>query len=141
MEEIADTVRLAVERRPEITAAYLFGSAAAGHMRWDSDVDVAVLVEESVPKERTFDLEAELAAELEPKLRRRLDLVVLNRAPLLLRYMVYRANRPVFERDPGRAHIFQAQSLSRWYDFAPAHREACRVAIARMTERTRHGPA
>ena len=58
-----------------------------------------------------------------------MDVVVLNRAPLALRYSVYRAGCPLFERDPGAAHIFKARSLGMWLDFEQSDARAFHAAM------------
>ena len=40
---VCDAARAVLERHPAIDAAYMLGSAAAGRLRPDSDVDIAVL--------------------------------------------------------------------------------------------------
>jgi len=47
-EEQIERCREALSRRPEIKLAMVYGSAAAGRMRPDSDVDVAVLCESAL---------------------------------------------------------------------------------------------
>lgn len=126
---IEAAVRQALEGFPAIRAAYLFGSAAKGGLRAGSDIDLAVLLG-AEGAGADLDVRLALGRALEPRLRRRVDVVVLDRAPLALRYSVYRAGRAVLERDPGAARLFKARSLSLWFDFEPAHARTCRAAIA-----------
>jgi uncharacterized protein len=74
----------AVAQRNGIDLVVLFGSAARGRLKPDSDVDIAVRFTAGRPG---FDVEARVAAELHAALRppRELDLVLLNQAnPTLL---------------------------------------------------------
>jgi predicted nucleotidyltransferase len=74
----------AVAERAGIDLVVLFGSAARGRLRRESDLDTAVRFAHGKPG---FETEARVAAELHEALRppRELDLVVLNGAsPLLL---------------------------------------------------------
>jgi predicted nucleotidyltransferase len=64
--------------RPDVIAAYLFGSQARGTAREDSDVDVAILVQ-GEPAPTLEGLGMDVLADLERDLGRRVDLVVLNR--------------------------------------------------------------
>ncbi len=68
-------------RRDDVAAAYLLGSAAHGRMRPDSDIDVALLP----ARGRDIPLPArlELAAELERRLGRNVDLGVITPANLI----------------------------------------------------------
>lgn len=46
---------------PDVLAIYLFGSAAAGELRRDSDIDLAVLLPAALPVERLWSLAQLLA--------------------------------------------------------------------------------
>jgi predicted nucleotidyltransferase len=72
-EDMADRVANVLEREPGLKLAILYGSAAAGRMRQDSDVDVAVLFDNPLNLEQKMDL----VSRLEMKLRRDVDLVDL----------------------------------------------------------------
>jgi len=75
------------EGRSEIIAVYLYGSHAEGHANALSDMDIGVLVRDGLAKERLWELEDFLAADLGRALRTdNLDLIVLNLAPLRIRY-------------------------------------------------------
>jgi len=78
--------------------AVLFGSAARGALRDDSDVDVGI-----VPHDPAQSLHDELAlqAALERALCRSVDLVRLDRASVLLRWRVAREGVPLLA-DPAR---------------------------------------
>ena len=74
----------AVAQREGIDLVVLFGSAARGRLRAESDLDIAVRFVTGRP---CFEVEARVAAELHAALQppRELDLVLLNHAsPLLL---------------------------------------------------------
>jgi predicted nucleotidyltransferase len=76
-----------VAQQEGIDLVVLFGSAAKGRLRPDSDVDVAVRFAQGRPG---FETEARVAGELHQALKppRELDLVVLNGASPLLLAMV-----------------------------------------------------
>jgi predicted nucleotidyltransferase len=80
-----------------VRLAVLFGSAARGAMRDDSDVDVGIL-----PVDASMSLETELAlqASLERALGRCVDLVRLDRADILTRWRVAREGAPVLAELP-----------------------------------------
>ena len=88
-----------LQKVPELAAAYLFGSAARGDARPDSDIDIGLLYR-TAP---AATLEAQpflLAAELASALGRPVDAVVLNTAPVDLVHRVLRDGRLVLEVDP-----------------------------------------
>ena len=70
-----------VSRRPEIQAAYIFGSVAQDRARPDSDIDIAVLVGRRIPDARALRYRLKLGVELGAALHRSdVQLVILNDA-------------------------------------------------------------
>ena len=101
--------------RPEIAAAYLFGSAAGASPHGLSDVDLAFLGVTGEAEERVFDaLYEALQAELGEGA---FDLVPLRRAPLHLQFDVATGGRPLLVRDPLLAEGFGARAIVRYLDF------------------------
>jgi len=88
-----------------IRFALLFGSAAAGRLRADSDLDVAVYGESSgaldVESDRQLDGETALQVALERATDRNVDLLVLNRAPATVCASAVLHGVPVLMRDAG----------------------------------------
>ncbi|MBI3328753.1 MAG: nucleotidyltransferase domain-containing protein, partial [Nitrospinae bacterium] len=71
--------------------AFLFGSQAAGRTHAESDVDVAVLLNESLTADERFAARLTLIGELSRIFRTdNVDVVILNEAPPLLAYEVLR---------------------------------------------------
>jgi len=103
----------------------LFGSAALGRLRPDSDVDVGWL---GLPPPGGG--EAALLAALERRLRREVHLVDLRLASELLKIEVVRTGLVAFERAQGRWTCFAAESMSRWSDLEPLVRR-CAEAVRR----------
>jgi predicted nucleotidyltransferase len=117
-------VKRAVKRcmlnRMEIQAAYVFGSAASGRMRPDSDVDVAILLDERVRPAQFFDYRVKLMADIGSALNTsRVDLIVLNEATPLLAHRVLSQGQLVFERSASARVRFQVRTASRYLDLIP----------------------
>ena len=102
----------------DLVAVYLFGSVARGTARPTSDVDVAVLYAATQPA-TLASLGFDLAADLEPALGRRVDLVVMNRAPADLVHRVLRDGVVVAERDRSRRIAFEVKARNEYFDLAP----------------------
>jgi predicted nucleotidyltransferase len=76
---IAASLREALERRPEVLEAYLFGSLARAEARPHSDVDVAVTLDRAASDPSGLGFDAILGAELMAALGSdRVDVVILN---------------------------------------------------------------
>lgn len=129
-------VREALEGRPEVLEAYLFGSVARGEGAPHSDVDVAVYIDRAAAPEARFGLQAELATELMSALHRNdIDVVLLNDATPLLYHRVLRDGVRLFARDLARTTTREGAAISRYCDWSP--QEARMDAVLR--ERIRDG--
>jgi predicted nucleotidyltransferase len=114
---LAEALRTALARAgAPVECAWLFGSAARGEAGPLSDVDVAVLLEESVPAAARLEVAAGLIEALE-RSSPRIDLVVLNEAPPALRHRVIRDGVLLVERDLRRRIDFEVRSLREALDF------------------------
>src|SRR5947207_1209660 len=88
---LVERLKKALDPRPEVLEAYLFGSQARGDTHPQSDVDVAVYVDHALAGDPPFGYAADITTELMGALERNdVDVVVLNDAPLLLYHRVLR---------------------------------------------------
>jgi len=102
--------------RNEILAAYLFGSAAEGLAHSWSDLDIALLLPPTMGPHQRLDTRLEVTAGLKRRLGRPVDVVILNDAPLLLRFQVVKHGRVLVDRDATRRCLFVARTMSAYYD-------------------------
>ena len=106
---------------PRILALYALGSAVAGTMRGDSDIDLAVLVE---PGRELDSLEkAELGAAASFLLGRDVDVGELSSRNLVYANEVIMKGRRLFERDEGKAALIEAGLLGMYARFNEERRE------------------
>jgi uncharacterized protein len=126
----------------DVLFAYLFGSVAKGCARSQSDVDVGVWLsaDESVCSEEApralclAERALELEGSLEAKLRRRVQVVVLNTAPIELAHNVLRHGILVCSRDEGARVRFYVEHGRRYYDLEPAREIFDRAMERRIVE-------
>ena len=110
----------ALSPRDESLEAYLFGSRARGRARRDSDIDVAVYVDEARARDGVWGYRAELTTDLMVALGTNdIDVVLLNHAPILLYHRVLRDGVRVLSRDLRATTTRAGQALSRYFDFLP----------------------
>ena len=84
-----EKVRELLNKQKHVKLAYLFGSVAEGKEGKLSDVDIAVFLDESLSKKERFDLQLKLISGLTGILKTdRIDLIIMNDAPLLLKYNI-----------------------------------------------------
>jgi len=75
--------------KDNIVLAYLFGSTIRGNTGRLSDVDIAILVNEKSFEKKHLDIELETLSEITLLIKKdKIDLILLNEAPLLLAYNV-----------------------------------------------------
>jgi predicted nucleotidyltransferase len=139
--EQTDALSRLLANLPEVRLAWLFGSRARGRARPDSDWDIAVLVEEAAAadagavKRTIFRLAGALGRAVPSE---SIDLVLLNRAPALLRHRVLRDGVPLLVRSESERVRFMIRAIREYQDFEPRMRTNTRNRIARLAERGDH---
>lgn len=97
--------------------SYVFGSVATGLDRTDSDVDVAVYLDPTVPTARFLDASLDLTDRLsEASGVGRIEVLVLNDAPLPLRGRVARERVVLYSRDEAARVRFESRTLREFFD-------------------------
>ena len=100
---IASALGSALEPFSHLLFGVLFGSAATGRLRSDSDLDVAVYQASAgkleIEVDRELDREAEIQVALERATQRNVDLLTLNRAPATVCAAALLSGRRVLLRD------------------------------------------
>lgn len=104
--------------QPDVIAAYLFGSRATGRARAESDVDVAVLLNEEDSAAR-FERRLQMMVEVSDVCGREADVIVLNDVPPILQNQVLRYGRLLFERDRRARVEFEVLSRRIYFDYKP----------------------
>lgn len=124
-----------------VALAYLFGSAAAAQTTPFSDVDIALVLDEKradMSKRLSFELalEAEIAERCGLS---RVDVRVINDAPLVLRGQVVTDGILLFSRDDEARIDFETRTRAQYFDFLPAAESAREVFFANVRERGLNG--
>lgn len=104
------------ESVPGISALMVFGSRAQGSPRPDSDLDVAVLPSTADPRERRR-LQAGLASALTDLAPGgRVDVVLIDEAPDLLRQRILETGRILLCRDPAAFQSLRVRTMREYGD-------------------------
>ncbi len=129
----------AFARRPEVLVAYLFGSQARGRPSPISDVDVAVLLSEVVPRQSYLDYRIALMQELTRIFRSdEVQVVIVNQAPPLLAYKVIVEGESLLCRDELARLRFRIDATRRYLDTKHL-RQVQDAATARRIREARFG--
>ena len=118
----------------EVAAVYLFGSFARGNPRRGSDVDIAVFTRESSrrhPRPR-----AEYVAAASKVLGTdKVDVVLLNQAPIVLRHEIFRDGKPLYVRDQVSLSRFRVSSSREYLDTIPLRRTFEKAYFRKIREK------
>jgi len=139
---LCDDLTRGLRAEPAVRLAWLFGSRARGAARRDSDVDVAVLIGNACAagpgavKDTMFRVIGALGRFVRSDL---VDLLILDRAPPLLRHRVIRDGVLLYARSDAERARFVRRTLKEYLDLEPRLREQNRLRIRRLREgRPRH---
>ncbi|MFN3930073.1 MAG: type VII toxin-antitoxin system MntA family adenylyltransferase antitoxin, partial [Thermoflexus sp.] len=110
---------------PNVLAVFLFGSQVNGYACPESDVDLGVLFERDPSLEEELDVG--VAAE-EALGMKRVDIVNLNRAHLLLRHRAI-SGLLIYERDPIRVSDFMEETIIRYMHRICSRQHVFEVAL------------
>ena len=131
-----DEVKAFIEGLERVRVAYLFGSYAKGKVGPLSDVDIAVLLDGRLDKQESFDLRLRLINGISSILKTdKLDVVVMNNAPLLLNYNIISEGRILDSKDELERVMFETHILSRYLDRRYYDARHVKMGIKRMAER------
>ena len=117
-----------LRRQSDVVLVYLFGSRACNRALPNSDVDIALLLEEH---ERTplalLERRLDLAAAASEIVGASVDVVLLNRAPLLLQGRVLGDGHMLYAADKAAQVDYESHTRALYFDFLPRlqqHRDA-----------------
>ena len=117
--EIRKNLEPYFRRHFEIDCAYVFGSVAKQRTNSLSDIDIAVLVNSGNIKEHAYHYgyKAGLITDMMKLLKTsRVDLVILNRAPVLLQHRVVCTGRLIYSRNEKERIALQTAAINKYND-------------------------
>jgi len=123
-----------LNNQPGVMFAYIYGSVLSSDK--PRDIDVAVYL---FPKdfeqlfrdgEVSLSFAIPLEMDLEKQVKRKIDLQVLNRAPLSFRYRVITDGKLIVDKDSNARCDFEYLSRVEYYDFSPRRKEYLREVTA-----------
>ena len=99
-----------------LVLVYLFGSQVGGHLGPLSDYDFGILFSRKPANKKKYLLAHLLGEVLGTG---QVDLVALNQAPIELQYHIIATGCLLYEANPAERVEFEAQILSRYFDYLP----------------------
>jgi len=117
----------ALNKNPSILFAYLHGSVLSSEH--PKDVDIAVYLRSGIydglvaDGGLSIDFAIPLEMELEKILGEKVDVQVINRAPLSFRYRVLKMSKLLVDNDSNTRCDFEYLSMVEYFDFKPRYQE------------------
>ncbi len=121
-------------RKEEVLCVYLFGSQAVGKQNAYSDVDIAVLYDESIPASEYTDGQISLSIDLSRLLGKNIDIIILNKAAPYLKFQIIQNGVRVYEKPARTDRTFEAHSIIEYFDFLPIKNLLESAMIKRIKE-------
>jgi uncharacterized protein len=139
IEEQLEALVAYLSEQPDVVLVYLFGSHARGQARERSDLDIALLLDE---QERDalelLERRLDVCARAQEIVGVPVDVVLLNRASLLLQGEVLREGKLLYEVDRAARVEYEVRARTLWFDFQPRLRVHQEALLQRARE-GRHG--
>lgn len=102
-----------------IKLLYVFGSYAKGNNNKNSDIDIAVLLDDNYNSMDKLNLIGDLTLIFK---RDDIDLVILNTANPVLRHQIIKYGKIIYEENQDARVFFEAKVLSEYMDMEPFRR-------------------
>ena len=99
----------------DIQAAYLFGSAAAGRRRDDSDLDLALVPRSNALRRQKLDILTDLAQAGFDNV----DVLILDTNDIVVQYEAVRHNRVIYHTTDFEPATFYSNVARKYLDFLP----------------------
>ncbi|BCV22950.1 DNA polymerase beta-like region [Moorella sp. Hama-1] len=123
----------------DVVAAYLFGSYARGAGREHSDIDVAVLFTEIEDELRRFDRRMEIIIDLESRMGKKVDVIDIKLAPLLLQHQILKDGILLVDKNTRYRVTFEVWSRRTYFDLQPLLEKRNKGLIAKLAGGEVHG--
>jgi hypothetical protein len=120
--------------RDDVAAAYVFGSHARGDAGPLSDLDVGVWAAPDLDPRSRFELRLRLAAAAGRATGTKVDMVVLDDAPALLRHRAWHDGELLIDRDPRTRVRREARTLVEYLDTKPLREQTAAGVSNRIAE-------
>lgn len=118
IQELKEKVKKIAEKEKNITAVFLFGSSVEGFSNEKSDLDFGIVIGDGKVK---VDLQEQLGLGVvfSDVLKKKVDVVLLNNAPLSFTYGVFSKGVSLFERNRIQTSGFIEYIMDMYLDFLP----------------------
>lgn len=123
--KLADAERSSIlehfRRQPDVVAVYAFGSTVRGTATAASDLDLAVVLDSTVPERCYASRLEKLRTSLDHVGPREVDLILMNEASSFMKHHVLQRGELIYERSGRQGRRFEAAALTEFFDYEPLY--------------------
>ena len=123
-----------LNNHPRVMFAYIYGSVLLSDSPRDIDIAVYLFPVDFEKLSRNGEVSLSFAIplemDLEKQVKRKIDVQVLNRAPLSFRYRVITDGKLIVDKDSNARCDFEYLSRVEYYDFSPRRKEYLQEVMA-----------
>jgi len=129
--KIQNRLKPILEKEKGLLFGYLFGSATQGKTNFESDIDLAVYLDEKKSgdffKKRLFLIE-----EVQSILKKPTEVIILNEIKsIFFKFVIIKEGKVIFERDRAKRIDFELKTMQEYYDFQPFIKEYNKAYLRR----------
>ena len=117
-QKIIKIVKDFLKKEEGVLFCYLFGSLSYQNYTSKSDVDLAIYLDAKKSPD-FFKKRLDLIANLSKKLGKEADVVILNTAPIFLRYVILKEEKLILEKNKEKRFDFEIKAMREYFDFKP----------------------
>ena len=119
------------KEKVEVSGLYVFGSYHKERKTKESDIDIAVLIDETKLKKKDFELLKKKYYAASPSFSMRpVDIVILNTASPFLKYQVLKTGKVLFGRNRKLRVKFTERAITEYLDYKPIQ-DICLKALTK----------
>lgn len=123
------------QQRDEVCVLYIFGSYGSCKETKESDIDIAVLIDETRLKKIDFASLKKTYYSASPTFSiQPVDIVILNTAPTFLKYHILKTGTVLYDKDRNLRIRFSANTIIEYLDYKPIE-DICLKAVANRFRR------
>lgn len=119
-----------------IVFVYVFGSTAQGITDFESDVDLAMYLDENKVSD-LFKKRLSLIDKIQSILNKSTEVVILNETKsIFFKFVIIKEGKVIFNRDHGKRVDFELKTMQEYYDFQPFLEEYNKAYLQRSLQKT-----
>jgi len=129
---VMDIITKYFDEQQDISTAYLFGSAAKGMQRTQSDIDIAILFVDSMHALERFERKLEIANKIEKMIGIKVDVVDLESSDVYFIHQMMLKKLIVADKNIHRRVEFEVKMRRTYFDMQPFYEFYYKQALNRL---------